>query len=74
MVPVKTSSGGIYLPPHPIPFTYGRSRNIDFGLCCPKDLLSSWQWKRRGKREIAFEQTSRTPIEENIDAFNQRST
>ncbi|GFX48528.1 hypothetical protein TNCV_584271 [Trichonephila clavipes] len=35
-------------------------------------IFQPWQWKRRKKRN-RFEQTSRTR-EENIDAFNQRST
>ncbi|GFT38888.1 transposon Tf2-6 polyprotein [Trichonephila clavipes] len=35
-------------------------------------IFEPWQWKRRKKRN-RFEQTSRT-LEENIDAFNQRST
>ncbi|GFV54064.1 hypothetical protein TNCV_1071871 [Trichonephila clavipes] len=35
-------------------------------------IFEPWQWKRRKKRN-RFEQTSRTR-EENIDAFNQRST
>ncbi|GFY19188.1 hypothetical protein TNCV_4225521 [Trichonephila clavipes] len=37
-----------------------------------RKIFEPWQWKRRKKRN-RFEQTSRTR-EENIDAFNQRST
>ncbi|GFX25028.1 hypothetical protein TNCV_1279641 [Trichonephila clavipes] len=37
-----------------------------------RKIFQPWQWKRRKKRN-RFEQTSRT-LEENIDAFNQRST
>ncbi|GFV30556.1 transposon Tf2-6 polyprotein [Trichonephila clavipes] len=47
-----------------------KSKYRRFGLL--RKIFEPWQWKRRKKRN-RFEQTSRTR-EENIDAFNQRST
>ncbi|GFW11311.1 retrovirus-related Pol polyprotein from transposon 17.6 [Trichonephila clavipes] len=65
---MKTSSVEfISRSPNPLPM---KSEHRRFVLL--RRIFQPWQWKRREKRN-RFEQTSRTR-EENIDAFNQRST
>ncbi|GFU96856.1 hypothetical protein TNCV_3543341 [Trichonephila clavipes] len=54
---MKTSSVEfIFRSPNPSPM----NSKYHLGLCCSGKFFEPWRWKRRKKREIVFEQTSRT--------------